>query len=169
MSDLAVLGNGELATVPIGSGDSDFDAIAAVRFTEEDWTALGRLTQLQQRFILEYPRDFNGTAAAGRAGYQGGANALNVRASTLLRHPVAGRLIRKLCAATADEMGLTREWIMNTLQGLANEARADGAWQSSAKAVELIARLRGDMIERKQVHVRTVAITINGVDMEDLT
>ncbi len=66
-------------------------------------------------------------------------------------------------------MGLTREWIVNTLQGLANEARTDGAWQSSAKAVELIARLRGDMIQRVDVTQRSVEIRINGVDMEDLT
>ena len=38
----------------------------------------------------------------------------------------------------------------------------------AAKALELIARLRGDMIERRQVDVRTVAITINDVEMEDL-
>ena len=41
-------------------------------------------------------------------------------------HPVVGDLIRKLSSATADEMGLTREWLLRQLEAVAVEEQALG-------------------------------------------
>jgi hypothetical protein len=51
-----------------------------------------RLTARQARFIHEYMIDYNGSAAARRAGYS--ARSSRVQASQLLRHPVVGPCVR---------------------------------------------------------------------------
>ncbi len=142
--------------------------IAQVRFTAEDWEELNTLTAKQRAFVLEYPKDFNGTRAAKRAGYRASSDsALGARGWQLLRHPKVNYLVRKLTAATADEMGITKEWLLNEIQEVAGEMRERG--ESSAKELALLAKLRGDMIERVDVTQRTVEIRINGADLKDLT
>ena len=140
--------------------------IAQIRFSEEDWAALDSLTKKQRAFVLEYPVDFNGAAAAKRAGYQGNDAALAVTASRLLRHPKVNPLIRLLTSSTADEMGYTREWLLKQIDEVAAELRARG--DSAVPALALIAKLRGDMIERVEHDHRVVQVVINDVSVEDL-
>ena len=152
-----------------GSLEEGAAETALDRFTPADWADLESLTERQRRFVFEYPTDFNATAAAGRAGYRGDDNALGVQGHRVLRHRKAGPLVRKLSAFTADELGITREKILSRLDELSQRALDDFENpHAAAKALELLAKLRGDMIERRQVEGRTVAITINDVDMEDL-
>ena len=146
-------------------------------------------TPKQRAFIAEYPKDMNATLAAKRAGYAGDDNALAVQGSRLIRHHKANPLIRKLTAATADEMGITREYLLDRIDAVATRAQegapkilANGTvakddegnviyeWspQGAARALELLAKLRGDMIERKEVDVRVVELRVNGVEMGDL-
>jgi hypothetical protein len=145
---------------------SEGSEIAQFRFSEQDWKQLNSLTPLQRRFVLEYPKDFNAKAAAERAGYKGGAYAQANRGWELLRHPVVNPLIRKLTASTAEEMGITREWLLNEIQEVASEMRERG--ESSARELALLAKLRGDLIERVEHDVRHVVVQVNGVDVEDL-
>ncbi len=151
---------------------SEASEIAQIRLSDEDWEALESLTPKQRAFVLEYPVDFNATAAAKRAGYLGTENALGVRGFTVLRHPVANPLIRKLTRATADELGVTAEWVIVKLYQLLERVALDGeTWspQTAVRVLEMIAKLRGDMIERVDVTQRTVEIRINGADLKDLT
>ncbi len=140
--------------------------IAPVRFSEEDWDALNALTGKQRAFVLEYPKDMNGTRAAGRAGYAGNVETWQVMGSRLLRHPKVNYLIRKLTAATADEMGITREWLLKEVQDTA--ARLEERGDSPVPALSLLARLRGDLIERVDVTSRSLVVTVNGVDAKEL-
>ena len=152
-----------------GPDSGEWAEIASVRFSQEDWEALERLTERQRRFVWEYPRDFCGAQAAKRAGYSDSSkNTLAANGSRMLKHPVVGRLARLLASSTADEMGLTREWVAAELQKAAEQAEELEDPRARIKALETIMRLRGDLIHRSQVDVRSVNITINDVDMEDL-
>lgn len=65
------------------------------------------LTGKQRAWIYEYPKDWNGTAAARRAGFRGNANTLGVTAHDLLRNPkIAAALKKRLAelAMDADEV-----------------------------------------------------------------
>lgn len=55
----------------------------------------------QMLFAIEYVKDFNGTQAARRAGYQGNNNALAVTASRVLRYANVRKRISELLAANA--------------------------------------------------------------------
>jgi phage terminase small subunit len=173
--------------------DPEASEIAQDRLSRDDWAALESLTDKQRAFVFEYMLDMNGTRAAQRAGYAGGDDALAVRGSMLMRHPVVNPLIRKLTAGTADEMGYTREWIIDRLEEIVSrvmegvpkvhvtkdgdmfevkddEGNTVREWQPGAAkgALELLARLRGDMVERVEHDVRHVVVQVNGVDVEDL-
>lgn len=54
------------------------------------------LTGLQWAFVWEYVKDFNGTRAAERAGYEGDDNVLAVQASKLLRIAKVQEAIRDI-------------------------------------------------------------------------
>lgn len=55
----------------------------------------------QMLFAIEYVKDFNGTRAAQRAGFQGNDDSLAVTASRLLRYAKVQNKIRDLLAANA--------------------------------------------------------------------
>ena len=142
--------------------------IAQIRLSVEDWKVLDSLTALQRAFVFEYIRDMNGTRAAKRAGYKGGDEVLAVKASELRKHPKVNPLIRKLTAATADEMGVTKEWIVARLEELAADAAMAGNHGAANSALRTLAQLRGDMIERVEHDHRIVQVVINDVSVEDL-
>ena len=172
-------------------GAGEYGEIAEVKWTEAEWAIFDKLTQKQKAFIWEYPKDFNSTKAAKRAGYAGNEHSFTVTGSRLLRHPKVNPLIRSLTAATADELGITREWLLNEIQDVAAKAKrgapkflgTEGTiardengevvyeWspQGAARALELLAKLRGDMIERKEIDMKVVSMQLNGVEVVDVT
>lgn len=148
------------------------------------------LTAKQERFILEYLVDFNATQAAIRAGYaESGAH---VEGHRLLRNPKIAERIAAEGAQTADELGMTREYVFRTIREGIDKALTgapkvvstkDGPvvaydddgnpiieWSPSGVKglVELLARIRGDLVDKVE-HSGGVQITINGVDLQDLT
>ena len=136
-----------------------------------DDAALAKLTKKQQRFIKEYLVDYNATRAAQRAGYGVSDRNLGIRGFNLLRHPVISPEIRRLGAATPDEFGVTREYVVAKLREVVERALGDNeGWtpQSALRGLELISRLRGDLVERTDVNVKMVQVQLNDVDMEDL-
>jgi phage terminase small subunit len=85
---------------------------------DPDPAAMAKLTPKQQRFVEEYLVDYNATAAAGRAGYKGDKRNLGIRGYKLIRHPIIGPEIRRRGAATADELGVSSEYLMTKLRGV---------------------------------------------------
>lgn len=79
--------------------------------------SLDSLTDKMRRFTLEYRLDYNGKAAAIRAGYP--AKTAAVRASKLLKHPVIKAFLGKQERLDAEKLGLTRERILLELACLA--------------------------------------------------
>ena len=81
----------------------------------------GELTGLQRAFIDEWFKDFNGTRAAERAGYQGDDNVLAYVASTNLRKPKIKAEIERRWAAH----GVTAEEVIATLTRQMRASPAD--------------------------------------------
>ena len=73
-----------------------------------------KFTPKQQNFIVEYVKDFNATAAADRAGYQGSRNTLSAMGAENLRKPKISKrikdiLIKKAMSAEEVLFRLTRQ------------------------------------------------------------
>lgn len=62
---------------------------------------MDELTGLQLAFCYEYVKDFNGTRACERAGYEGNENVWAVQAYHNLRNPKIRRVIKELVSANA--------------------------------------------------------------------
>ncbi len=88
----------------------------------------------------------------------------------LVRHPVVGLEIRRQGAATADELGITSEYVLVRLRDMVERwmSGEDDSPQTAARALELIGKLRGDMIERVQAEVKVLSVQLNDVNMDDL-
>ena len=71
------------------------------------------LTVREQRFIEEYPKDWNGTHAAIRAGYS--KNGASRTASVLLAKPKVIVILNKLKQELAAENKIDAAWLLNEL------------------------------------------------------
>ncbi len=78
------------------------------------------LTGKERAWIYEYPRDWNGTAAARRAGYRGNSNTLGVTAHRLLRNAKILEVLRRRLAELTMEAD-------EVLARLADQARSSFA------------------------------------------
>ncbi len=125
------------------------------------------LTARQQRFIDEYMLDFNATAAAKRAGYS--AKSAHQRGYELIHNPDVASTIKERGASDAEVLGITRSYILTELREVLEQAKEDGKLGPANRALELLAKLRGDMIERTETEVKGLHVVINGVDIENLT
>jgi len=124
------------------------------------------LTVRQQRFIDEYMLDFNATAAAKRAGYS--AKSAHQRGYELVHNPEVAARIKKRGASDAEVLGITREWILAELRDLLEQAKENGKLGPANRALELLAKLRGDMIDRSEAKTVEIQMTLDGVDLDDL-
>lgn len=66
-------------------------------------------------------------------------------------------------------MGITRNWILTELREVLEQAKEDGKLGPANWALELLAKLRGDMSDRTEAEVKGLHVVISGVDMENLT
>ena len=88
------------------------------------------LTDKQQQFILEYLVDFNGTQAAIRAGYA--KSGAHTEAYRLLRDAEIARRIAELGQQTADELGMTRAYVLSRLKDVIDRS-IEGAQKVNSK------------------------------------
>lgn len=107
------------------------------------------LTAKQAAFAREYTTDFNATAAAKRAGYASAS--AHVQGCDLLKHPLVRAEVDRLTAAAVHHVNITRQWLENkTLSALAN-AEADRHHSAVKGMIDLLAKLSGNLIERREV------------------
>lgn len=71
-------------------------------------------TERQRAFVLEYVKDHNATQAAIRAGYSS-SNAGRTGAD-LRRHPKVRQAIVELEQRMADELGITKRWLLERMR-----------------------------------------------------
>lgn len=72
------------------------------------------LTKKQQRFVLEYLKDQNGTQAAIRAGYS--KTRADAQGSRLLGYAEVSKAVDEKLANIADRVGVTVEYILSGLK-----------------------------------------------------
>ena len=104
------------------------------------------MTRRHERFIEEYLIDFNGTAAAKRAGYR--PKYASTTACRLMKDPEIRKVLQQKMAERAEKMQLRQDTV---LQELKNVAFADGSDASGAvgkmtskqKALELLGKHLG--------------------------
>jgi len=103
----------------------------------------------QKAFAREYAVDHNGSAAAIRAGYSSG-RAKHTARELLLRPDVADE-IAKLDAVTAEELGITKLWIMSVAKRFVDGALA-GEYPATVgvRGAEFLAKMSGFLVERSE-------------------
>jgi len=119
------------------------------------------LTDKQEQFCLEYATHFNATRAAINAGYS--EDSARQQGSRLLTNDDIRDRVIELSNATADELGITRRRILTRLWENAVQQHPGG----SNKALELLMKHRGDLIEKVH-HEGGIDINVNGVDLDNL-
>lgn len=87
-------------------------------------TTNGVLNDKQERFVQEYLKDLNATAAYKRAGYRAKGNAAEAGASTLLRHKKVNARVREELQKQAEAAGVEKSYIISNLLKNAEDAMA---------------------------------------------
>ena len=119
------------------------------------------LNPRQQMFVKEYLIDLNATAAYKRAGYAAKGNAAEVAAARLLRHVQVAEAIQAGMDARSAKTGLTAEYVLESIQRIAESAEAADDRAAALKGHELLGkhlRLFTDKIEHsgKVEHVEII-------------
>lgn len=113
------------------------------------------LTPKRQRFVEEYCVDFNGTQAAIRAGYA--KNAANEQAAEMLAIPSVREAVDALRAKQAEQLSersvITKEWVVAQAKHTYEFALTLEQPAAAKANLELIARLHGFIIERKDLRL----------------
>ncbi len=138
------------------------------------------LSAKETRFVDSFLVNFN-AAEASRACGNDPAQAKKTGNQMKGRPHVAKEIARR-GDVTADELGLSRAFVLRGAEEIFRKSMEgtpvmdkDGIvlyhkWYPAGanKALETIARLRGDLIERKEVKSVSVVIKLEGVNPEDL-
>lgn len=111
------------------------------------------LTPKQLAFVREYCVDMNATQAAARAGYS--EKTANEQGSRLLAHvgvkaAIAERM-QPIEAKAEAKFQVTKQWIVEQAMAIAAKASTLEQMAAAKGAVELLAKLHGHIIERRDV------------------
>lgn len=110
---------------------------------------IDNLTPRQRRFAEEYMVDFNGSAAAIRAGYK--TKYPNKVGSELLDHPGVRAAIDKITLERASKSVIKPEYVVRKIAKTIEKAEADGNHNAVLRGCELLARHLGMFIERTEI------------------
>jgi phage terminase small subunit len=109
------------------------------------------LTQKQQRFVEEYCVDFNATQAAIRAGYS--PSTAYAIGSENLKKPEIKAALEAAQAAAVTNIQITKDYLIEQANDIMLKAKASGAWSAAKGANELLAKLTGQIVERRDLRV----------------
>ncbi len=122
------------------------------------------MTPKQQRFACEYLIDLNATQAATRAGYS--EKTAPQQGGRLLKNVQVAEAIKEVQAKAANDSEVTLQWLISELQqnhrmalegtpALDRYGNPTGhvvrQLAASNKSLELLAKLTGNMVERRDV------------------
>jgi len=99
----------------------------------------------REKFCREYITDFNGAAAARRAGYS--HNGANAKAANLLAEISVMDRVAELSGEAAERSETSVDWILAQLKKEAMEAPTDGA---RVRALELLGKYHAMFLDRHQ-------------------
>ena len=103
----------------------------------------------QRAFAREYAMDHNGSAAAIRAGYS--STRARHTARELLLKPDVSDAVAELDAVSAEELGVTKLWIVSTAKTLVERSLAGEVPATvGVRALEFLAKMSGFLVERTE-------------------
>lgn len=106
------------------------------------------LTPRQRRFCEEYTVDFNGAAAAVRAGYS--TNYPDRQAHLLLRNKGIATYVDYLTASKAAKiMSVNPDWVVQGIVGIIG--KEGGKDNDKLRGYELLARILGMFIDKQEI------------------
>lgn len=109
------------------------------------------LTDKQRRFVVQYLVDLNGTKAAIRAGYS--PKTAYTMATENLTKPHVRAAVDKALALQAEATKLTRDRVVAQIDKLLGEAVDRSNHAAAARHAELLAKLNGWIVEKRDVRV----------------
>ena len=120
---------------------------------------LPKLTEQQNRFLLEYASNGNNASEAYRAAYDcSNTKAENVHcaASKLLKHPKVAPwveyMLQNAQQIAKDELNYSIKECFNELEDVRERAKKDkGNYTQELKAIELKGKLAGHFVEKQKV------------------
>lgn len=112
---------------------------------------VGSLNERQARFVEEYLIDFTGTQAAIRAGYS--PRTANEQASVLLTKPNIRKAVTAGQMKLTERTSVTKAWIVQEAVETYRQARLLKLSGAARGALELLAKLHGHIIERRDLRL----------------
>lgn len=113
------------------------------------------MTPKQQRFVEEYVIDSNGKQAAIRAGYS--PKTAEVQASRLLSNAKVRETVDLARSQVSADLGITREYVLNSLRTIGEEAQRDGERAPAIRAFELLGKSLGMFSDRPDSSLTDIA------------
>jgi phage terminase small subunit len=109
------------------------------------------LTPKQQRFVDEYLTDCNATQAAIRAGYS--RRTAYAIGSENMSKPEIRAALQAAQASVTTKTKITKDYLVEQANDIMLKAKANGAWAAARGANELLAKLTGHLVERRDLRV----------------
>jgi phage terminase small subunit len=109
------------------------------------------LTPKQQRFVDEYLTDCNATQAAIRAGYS--RRTAYAIGSENMSKPEIRAALQAARAVVTTKVKITKDYLIEQANDIMLKAKANGAWAAARGANELLAKLTGHLVERRDLRV----------------
>lgn len=104
-----------------------------------------------KRFVQEYLFDLNATQAAIRSGYS--PKGAHVTASRMLKDPDVLKMIEAAQVVMSERTSVTKGWLINEAVRVARKAEMEGRYTAARGTLELLARLHGFIIDRKDMRM----------------
>ena len=125
--------------------------IQNVRLTSTDEGSAVHLTAKQKAFVIEFQHDRNATRAAIRAGYA--PKTANREGSRLLSNAVIRQAIEVIDRHHETQTRITRNHVVDRLGDAFEEAIRRDDWRAACRTAELLAKMNGWIVERRDVRV----------------
>jgi phage terminase small subunit len=109
------------------------------------------LNPKQIRFVEEYLIDLNATQAAIRAGYS--RKTAYAIGSENLRKPEIKAALQAAHAVVTTKVKITKDYLIEQANDIMLKAKANRAWAAARGANELLAKLTGHLVERRDLRV----------------
>lgn len=119
---------------------------------------MSKLTPKQSRFVEEFLRDFNASAAARRAGYSE-KSAGNIGWENVKKREIQVALAKAI-AARREQVGLTAEWVLREMVDTYKEARAAEQYGPANRGLELLGKHIGMFADKLDVTLHGEALLL---------
>lgn len=125
--------------------------------------AVSELTEMQEKFCLEYAELGNATASAINAGYS--EKTSNVQGSRLLKNVKIQKRIAEIRKENGIQINTQKDNVLEMLYNIAEDAK--GEPQHRLKAIEMISKIEGYYKDMPEIKVDNTVNTFDPSAMSD--